>query len=267
VKAALAFALAMLAARPAAADDRITDDTPYKIPSGSVRAGLWKLQYGVNGVRGLEIGTYTLPYATYAFGVRSANGHVKYQFFDKEHWTLAATLGVAYVDLTGLDIDARIAIVPFQLLAARRIGKRLTLGLGTMYSQISGEGSYNEDEATEFRGAVAVDNVQSWVSLMIHLSRGWTIYLETRAVSSIEGAGQGDATFTINDRTTVDVSLTGKASIEEMRGGSSLIAAQYSRKQFRMRFGIGYGNYNIPVINFIVPVATPFPEFDVYWVF
>jgi hypothetical protein len=259
--------IVLLASGTAIADERITDDTPYKQPSGAVRAGLWKLQYAVHGTTKVEVGTYTLPYLSYAFGVTSGNAHVKYQFFHGENWTFAANLGLAYVDFGGLDIDARVAVVPFQLLAARRIGKRLTLGLGTMYTSIAGEGSYNEDEATELRGAVAVDNAQSWISLMIHLSRGWTLYLESRAIASTQGAGSGDATFTIDDRTTVDVALTGKASIDEMQGASQLIAAQYSRKHFRMRFGIGYGNYNLPVINFIVPVATLFPELDISWVF
>jgi len=263
----VAFFTLLLAAQPAAADERITDDTPYKIPSGAFRAGLWKLQYGIPGVPKLELGTYTLPYVSFAFKVKSFNAHAKYQFFDKEHWTLAANLAVAYVDLAGLDVDAQIGIVPIQLLAARRIGKRLTLGLGVMYSSISGEGSYNADEATEFRGAVAVDNVQTWVSLMLQLSRGWTLYLESRAVSSTQAAGRADATFSIDDRTTVDVTATGNASIDELRGGSSLLAAQYSRQRFRFRFGIGYGNYNIPVINFIVPATTPFPELDISWVF
>ncbi len=263
----LLVAALLMVATPAVADDRITDDTPYKIPSGAVRAGLWKLQYGVHGVRGLELGTYTLPYLSYAFDVKTFNAHAKYQFFDKEHWTLAASLGVSYVDLAGIDVDARIAIVPIQILAARRFGKRLTLGLGMMFSSISGEGSYNEDEASEFRGAVAVDNMQTWVSLMIHISRGWTLYLESRGVSSTEAAGRGDGTFAIDERTTTDVSATGTASIDELRGGSSLIAAQYSRRHFRLRFGVGYGNYNIPLVNFIVPVATPFPELDLSWVF
>ena len=74
----------------ASADERITDDTPYKTPAGYVRAGLWKLQYGVHQVPGLEIGTYTLPYATWAFDLRTGNGHAKYQFLDGKRWTLAA---------------------------------------------------------------------------------------------------------------------------------------------------------------------------------
>jgi hypothetical protein len=30
---------------------------------------------------------------------------------------------------------------------------------------------------------------------------------------------------------------------------------------------MGYGNFNVPMLNFVVPVATPFPELDLYWVF
>jgi hypothetical protein len=266
--AALAALAIAAAAGVARADERITDDTAYKTPEGRVRAGLWKLEYGVHGVPRLEIGTYTLPYLTWAFGVGSGNGHVKYQFIHGRQWALAASLGFAYVDLAGLDIDARIAVIPLQLLTAVRLGGRFTVGLGLMYSAISGEGGYNEDETTAFRGAVAVSNAQAWLSLTARISRGWSLYLESRAISSTEAAGQGDLRVRIDDRTTVDVAATGNASIDEMQGASWLAALQWSSAgRFRLRFGAGYGNYNIPVINFIVPVATPFPELDFYFVF
>ena len=267
--AAVAAAAAALAAPGVAtADERITDDTPYKTPEGRVRAGLWKLEYGVHGVPRLELGTYTLPYLTWAFGVKSGNAHVKYQLLDRRVWTLAASLGVAYVDLDGLDVDARIAIVPLRLLAAARLGGRFTAALGLMYSQISGEGGYNEDETKAFRGAVAVSNAQAWLSLTTHLSRGWSLYLEGRAVASTEAAADGDLTIALDERTTVDVSATGNASIDEMRGASALAALQWSSaRRFRIRFGLGYGNYNIPVLNFIIPIATPFPELDLSFVF
>lgn len=259
--------LALLAPSIAAADERITDDTAYTMPSGKVRAGLWKVQYGVHKVKGLEIGTYTAPYASWAFDVKTFNAHVKYQFFDRNVWTFAAQLATAYVDLTGIDVDARIAIVPIQLLAAARLTKRLTLGIGFMYTTISGEGGYNEDETTEFRGAVAVSNAQSWLSLTMKLTPGWSLYFETRAIASTEAAGGGDLTHQLDDRTTVDVALTGSASVDELQGASTLVAAQWSSKRFRARLGIGYGNFNIPVINFVVPAALPFPELDIYFVF
>ncbi len=262
-----AIVLAVLAATPAFADDRITDDTAYKIPEGAVRAGLWKLQYGVHKVPGLEIGTYTLPYASYALGVTSANAQVKYQFLDRAVWTLSASLGFAYADLDGIGVDANITVVPITLLANARLSRRWTLGLGVMYTSLFGEASYNEDEATELRGAVAVDNVQTWLSVMLKISRGWTLYLESRGISSTDGAGQGDVRHTVDDRTMIDVSLTGKASIDEMQGGSTLVAMQWSRKRFRMRLGVGYGNYNVPMLNFIVPKVIPYPELDIYFVF
>ena len=252
---------------PARADERIVDDTPYVLPEGAFRTGLWKLQYGIHKVPGLEVGTYSLPYLSYAFGVTSVNGHVKYQFLHSDTWALAASLGVAYVDLSGIDVDAQMVIVPVQFLAARHLGRRFTFGLGLMYTRISGDGSYNEDEATKLRGAVAADNAQTWLSLMFRISRGWSLYFESRGISSTEAAASGTAQHKIDDRTTVDVALTGKASIDEMQGGSTLLAAQWSGKYTRLRFGVGYGNYNLPLINFIVPVATVFPEFDLYWVF
>ncbi|MBA3502858.1 MAG: hypothetical protein M4D80_10975 [Myxococcota bacterium] len=251
------------------ADERITDDTAYKTPEGKVRAGLWKLQYGVHRVPRLEIGTYTLPYTTWAFGIRTVNVHAKYQFYTGERFTFAASLGVAYVDLSGLDdqTSASIYVVPIQLLGAWQLSERITLGLGLMFSSVSGEGSYNEDENSEFRGAVAVSNAQTWLSMSLRISRGWSLYLETRGISSTEAAASGDYMKQLDDRTTVDVAATGNASIDEMQGASSLLAFQYSAKRFRMRFGVGYGNYNLPMINFIVPKATPFPELDLYWVF
>ncbi|MBA3460171.1 MAG: hypothetical protein H0T46_09440 [Deltaproteobacteria bacterium] len=264
----IALALALVIGTTAAwADERITDDTPYKTPEGYVRAGLWKLQYGVHRVPKLEIGTYLLPYASWAFSVRTVNAQAKYQFFDHDRWTLAATLGVAYVDLSKLDVDAQMLIVPLQFVAARRLGDRLSVGFGMMFSSISGDGGYNEDETTVFRGAVAVSNAQSWLSLMMRVSRGWTLYLEARAISSTEAAAEGDVMHQIDDRTRVDVNLTGNASIDEMQGASGLLSFQWSRQRFRMRVGIGYGNYNLPLLNFVIPKATPFPELDLFWVF
>ena len=53
-----------------------------------------------------------------------------------------------------------------------------------------------------------------------------------------------------------------------MRGASVLAAFQWSSaRRFRFRAGLGYGNYNIPVLNFIIPIATPFPELDLSFVF
>lgn len=251
----------------ARADERMTDDTAYTTPEGSVRAGLWKLEYGIPHSGGLDIGTYTLPYVTWVADVRSVNAHAKYRLFDREHWTLSAGLGITYVDFANLDVPVDIWLVPVTLLGAVRLGDRFTLGVGIMYTEMFGETAYNEDENASFRGAVAVANAQTWLSLTTRISRGWSLYLEGRSISATEANASGDGMYMINERTRVEVAATGSASVEEMRGGSVLAAFQYSAQHFRIRFGAGYGNFNVPMLNFIVPVATPFPDFDMFWVF
>lgn len=255
------------APRSARADERITDDTPYVLASGDLRVGLWKLEYGVPKVRGLEIGTLTLPYLAWAFKVKSGNAHVKYQLVAGALTSFAASIGATYADLSGIGVAARVSIVPIQLLISRRFGDRLTFGLASMYTVIGGEGTYNADEASELGGAVAIDNLQSWFSIIARLSRGWSLYFEARAVSSVGAGASGAVHRAIDDRTAVDIQVTGNASIDELRGGSSTMVAQYSGHHFRLRLGVGYGNYNLPLLNFVVPIATPYPVFDAYWVF
>jgi hypothetical protein len=264
---AVAVLAALLVPSLARADERITDDLPFKVPEDKVRVGLWKLQYGVHEVRRLEVGTYLLPYVALAAGVKTVNGHAKYQFYDRGRWTFAGGIGATYVDLNGLDIDAQISIVPMQLLGAAQLGRRWTLGAGLMWSRIDGAGAYNRDDDTMVRGAVAVSNAQSWLSATLAISRGWSLYLETRAISSTNVAIEADATHQVDDRTTVDVAATGKASIEALRGGSVTAAFHWSGERFRLRIGAGWGNYNVPVVNFVTPFTIPYPELDVYWVF
>jgi hypothetical protein len=260
---------ALLACATAAhADERITDDTAYTTPEGKMRIGLWKLQYGIPKAPGLEVGTYTLPYLTWMADVRSVNGHTKYRFLDRGRWTLSGGLGIIYVDFANVDVPVDLWIVPVQLLGAvRLLGDRFTIGAGLMYTEMFGEGEYNEDQQGRLQGAVAVSNVQAWLSLTTRISRGWSFYLESRTVASTQANAAGDATFMATDRTRVDVAVTGSASVDELRGGSVLAAFQYSGDSFRIRFGGGYGNFNIPMLNFVTPVAIPFPELDLYWVF
>jgi hypothetical protein len=36
---------------------------------------------------------------------------------------------------------------------------------------------------------------------------------------------------------------------------------------FNLRLGVGYGKYNIPLVNFVVPERTLIPEADLYFLF
>lgn len=136
---ALGIATVLASVAVAHANVRITDNTAYTTPSGKVRAGLWKLQYGVPYTDGLDVGSYTLPYATWALDIRSFNGHAKYRLLDRGRWTVSASFGVAYVDFENLDVPVDVWIVPTTLLAAARLGDRITLGSGVMYTHMAGK--------------------------------------------------------------------------------------------------------------------------------
>jgi len=256
-----------LVSATAAADERITDDTPYKNPTGSVRLGLWRAEYAVHGTERLTIGTYTLPYLAFVGGVTTGNGYVEYQLVHRDHFALEAGIGMTYVDFTNLGVDAQLVVVPIRLLSAFRVNDSFAIGLGAMSTGVSGAGAYNSKSDSQFRGAVAASTLQGWVSAMWRWSRGWTLYAEVRGISGVGVNAEGDATHMIDARTRVEVMARADANVDELRGASGTLALHYARKSFRLRAGAGYGNYSLPVLNLVVPVAIPYPELDLYFVF
>src|SRR6185503_5393670 len=128
-------------------------------------------------------------------------------------------------------------------------------------------GQHNKQDRTRFRGAIAANTLQVWANAMWRWTRGLTLYGELRAVSSVDIAANGDTMHVLDARTTVTVMAHGDANLEEVHGASATLGLHWARKRFRLRAGVGYGNYSVPVLNFVVPVAIPFPELDVYWVF
>jgi hypothetical protein len=68
--------------------------------------------------------------------------------------------------------------------------------------------------------------------------------------------------------TTVELHLAGKTSALDFRNAWSLTAcAVFSWKVFNVRAGLGYGNYNVPGVNFVTGQRFLFPDLDVYWIF
>jgi len=41
----------------------------------------------------------------------------------------------------------------------------------------------------------------------------------------------------------------------------------WSWSSFNLRIGVGYGNYNVPGVNFMIEQRTPIPQFDLFWTF
>jgi hypothetical protein len=81
----------------------------------------------------------------------------------------------------------------------------------------------------------------------------------------------GNTTFTTrpDDYTSVEVVAAARDdSTVNFRNAFSIVPAlAWSWNTFNLRAGIGYGNFNVPGVNFMIERRTPIPQFDLFWTF
>ena len=58
---------------------------------------------------------------------------------------------------------------------------------------------------------------------------------------------------------------TAETDIVDVSGAYSIVPAlHFGWETLNLRLGLGYGNWSIPGLNFVVPARTVIPEFDFY---
>lgn len=248
------------------ATHRATDDTAYTLEGGRLRVGLWKLQYGVFDFA--TIGTYTLPWA-----ILAATVHGKLRVLAEDPVTLAVQVGFAYFDsarLRGLDRQAGSAIVtalPIEAYASFRVGEQLTLTSGAAYTEVGIDGTV---ASTAFDGAArgASDNFQLLAAGEVRLTRVFALVVVGRWLLLQRVYGRGQAVLHPDAFTTVVVNGGGAASEFSVRDAFSVVPSVHmSWGGFNLRAGVGYGNFNVPLVNFVLPDRTLIPELDLFFVF
>ena len=245
--------------------ERATDGTAYTMEGGSLRAGLFKLQYGP--VDFAMIGTYTLPWALLA-----ATVHGKVRVLQIDPVAVALQAGFAYFDssrLAWLDDeagDARVTVLPLEAFVSYRMTD-ITLSGGVAYTEVAVDGALALDA---FDGAIrgATDNLQLTATGELRLSRVIALLLNLRWLLLQRVLGKADATVYPDDFTTVAVhsGVTGER-FETSAGFSIVPAVHFSWGTFNLRAGLGWGNYNVPLVNFVLPQRTLIPDFDLFFVF
>ena len=268
---ALLMTVVLACASPARAyhDERhrATDETAYTLEGGHVRLGLWKVQVGVFDFA--TIGTYTLPWA-----VLAATVHAKLRLIQKDPFALALQAGFAYFDSTRLRWldasvgDAVVTAIPLEAFVSYRAGDGITLSSSAVYTEVGVDGNLR---LAAFDGAAqgATDNVQLTATLELRLSRVIALIVHGRWLVVQRVASRGDATLHPDAFTTVDVH--GNLSADDrfqIRDAFSIVPAVHlSWGSLNMKFGLGYGNFNIPLVNFVLPQRTLIPEADLYFLF
>jgi len=242
----------------------ITDNTAYTLHAKQVRVGLWKVQYGITDP--FMVGTYIAPLV-----ILAPNGHFKWRILETDNFTLSFGAGILYADTTWMQWvedwlgPAQVLAAPAAVVGSYRFDDRFTLSLAPEWTLARVEGSLDED-ALEGAGEGAGDNLQAVANFEWRLGRVVALVLDGRFCFVQKQELGGNATSNPDDFTQIDASASGDQNYQWNGGWSIGLATVLSWRIFNLRAGVGYGNFNVPVVNFVKDDKTIIPEFDLYWI-
>ena len=259
----------MLGERDAAAyhdeTQRLTEDTAYTLPAHTVRLGLWQVAYAP--VDSFSFGTYLWPWV-----LRIANVHVKERFYQNDPLAFAVSASGYVFNTRSLRIvtdqagDANVAVLPLELAASYRL-TAFTLSLGLAWTQVWADGSFGQD-ALGGAGRGAASNLQVTSTVEWRATQVTALVLHARYLIFQRLTGAATAELHPDPYTTVDVHATALPNALDYRGAASVTAAvALSFETFNLRAGVGYGNYNVPGVNFVIDRRLVYPDLDFYWIF
>lgn len=259
----LAAALAVVFFTPSAYghhsdEERITDRTAYSLGQEIFRIGIWKFEVGI--LDDLDVGTLTLPWI-----IKMANLHLKYEFEINEQWSIAPRIGFLSLDMQTIDPEspeAVFAIVPLELVGSFRVGD-FTISLEAIYTYVGLSGSYESDA---LEGAAAVTNLQITNSIEWRVSRVTALLLHSRYLLFQDASASTSAQIQADEYTTIEIHGAIESDVVDVGNAFSIVpSVHFSWETFNLRLGVGWGNWSLPGINFVLPMTMPIPEIDFFW--
>lgn len=244
----------------------VSEDTAYTLPRGDVRLGLWKVDYAP--WEPFFFGTYQWPWL-----LAVGNLHAKWRYWHDDDWAFAVATGFYHFDTKNLKrVDqkagnAQIDVAPLELSGTYRFGPRYALSLNGVFTNVKIKGQLTR---TDLRGAGegAVNNFQLVTNFEWRYTRVTAFFATARYLVFQRGDANADVELHPDAYTTVAIHYSGQADGVEFRNAGSLeLGAVMSWQTFNLRLGYGYGNYNVPGVNFVTAQKLFFPDFDLFWVF
>ena len=261
-------------------DERITDDTAFTLRGGELRAGLWKVEYGVMPT--VDIYTYLVPWV-----FKAGNAGLKWEY----EWASDASIALRFhvlkfapSSLTQKEEEgeqaapeaeeptAKFWILPVELLYSQSLDPKVTVSGGWRYNRgiLAGEGESGND--SDVQGAAAVTTGQFTGTLQYNVNNIFALLLHARylAYQELRVGGNFIQTQHIEPDITLEIAAaanTESDAVDVQNAYSIIPSAHISWGGFNLRFGIGYGNWSVPVINLVLPEKTPIVDLDLYWRF
>jgi len=245
---------------------RVIDQTAYTLEGGRFRLGLFKFQVGIFDF--LTVGTYTLPWA-----VLAATVHAKLRLVEAGPFAVSVQAGFAYFDSRRLQWlndeigSAVVTVLPVEAQLSYRPVDALSLSFGAAYTEVAVDGELSV-EAFNGAGRGAADNFQLTGNAELRMSSTLALVVELRWLMLQRVAANANATLYPDAFTVVVVHGGAAARDFEVRDAFSVVPSLLlTLGVFNLRLGVGYGNYNVPLVNFVLPERTLIPEADLYFLF
>jgi len=241
-------------------DDRLGYGSAYTLGKGTIALGPFSAQYGL--FERLDVGTYLLPWF-----VRVGNLGIKWRFPVNETMDVAPQLYSFHLDVQELNPDSppmEISVVPFDVTGSWRVSPRHTLSLTAVYTYIHLKGTFDQDA---LQGAAAVSNFQLVPTWEYRWTRVTALLLRVRYLAH-QWQPTASASYVLHPDEYTTVEVFGDAQLDALdveRAWSVIPGVAWSWETFNLRLGLGYGNYNVPGVNFVLPRKTLCPELDLFW--
>lgn len=264
--AGMALALSREASAYHTDSEHITEDTAWTLRgSKNFRLGLYKASVTI--ADHVELGTYLWPWVA-----RTASAFAKVRFLSLGPWHWALEGGFFRLDTAAFDDTGPTAPVftvgTLDLVNTLELGKGHQISNNLIGTLVSASGDLAED-TLKGTGRAGLTNLQYLVAYEYRLSRTLALVITGRYQLLQVLAGDTRFTATPDEYTSIEVvAAASDDQVVNFRHAFSIVPAlAWSWQSFNLRLGVGYGNFNVPGINFMIERRTPIPELDLYWTF
>lgn len=166
-----------------------------------------------------------------------------------------------------LDKDLRVNLVPLAFTGTWRQGDwRYNLTLG--YTYVGSNAKDLDTESVDVEGLAALSTASISPAIEWRLGRVFALVLEGHVMVYQQATAEASQTLELNEgRTKVELFQSGEAEVAPAPLGNATVSAFWAWETFHLRVGLGYGHYNVPLLDVYLADPTLVPELDLYWRF
>jgi hypothetical protein len=242
-------------------EGRATHETARTLRQGELELGLLTTDVGVFDA--VTVGIDHLYYVLPVF-----NFHAKARLYRDGDFAIALRGSVYYLDVELFwwaetpSTRGWLFAWPIEALVTIPLGERFSLHTFAALTMTGGE---FEQAGGDYGGAAAANNLQIGLTPEWRLSRHVALNLRLRFAPWVDVGGAAIGTIPIDPATTLEVAADAELDTSEAElAFSGVLAIHLVYGWFNLRLGAGWGNFNLPGLNFLFVQRGPIVELGLY---